>query len=297
LPSHLLANLLRPITTRLPRGKHILLNLAGAAGTDDRAWKNVPRRHRVFFDKHLQAFIAADLGQWQSRWHFYDGEYGEKDIPLLLRRFLRPGDTFIDIGANFGIHTILGAKLIGDSGRAFAFEPNPQSYDVLKAHLTINGIRNTTAFQIGLGDEAGEFTLAGDESALGAFTLRPIEAGVHLKVQVKRLDDVIDPSQLQNRTLIKVDTEGFEHRVLRGAARLLVYPNLAIVSEVTDAWLRRTGSSAEELISFMKSMGFNVYDIVTRWAGFKLKLDLEPFSSLAGREQCDLFFMKEQFLR
>ena len=291
-----LCELVRPITTRLPRGKHVLLRFAGGEDVNDTDWRSAPNRHRVFFDKNLGAYIAVDLAQWQSRWHYYDGAYGEKDVPLLIRRFMRPGDTFIDIGANYGIHTLLGAKLVGDAGKVFAFEPNPDSYDRTKAHLTINGIRNTTVYQMGLGDAPGELQLSGGDKNTGEFTLRPVPGATHqFKVQINRLDDVISPDQLQNRTLIKIDTEGFEHHVLRGMDQILTYPNLAIICEVTDQWLRQTGSSAQQLIDFLTSKGFKPHTLHLSWSGLTHVLDIRPMTTLPTDVQYDVFFTRDGF--
>src|SRR5690606_34921798 len=66
----------------------------------------------------------------------------EPVVVSIMRRVLRPGDTFIDGGANLGILTLIGSRLVGPSGRVYAFEPQAAAAERVRAHLTMNGITN-----------------------------------------------------------------------------------------------------------------------------------------------------------
>lgn len=145
----------------------------------------------------------------------------EPDVQLQLVNRLRPGAIAIDVGANYGIHTLLMAKLVGESGAVIAFEPSPDLFSELETNLQRNGLRNVTVMQMAVSDSAGdaEFYL-GDSSATGR--LRSLEStpaedrGPTIKVTATSLDLLASKGDIPLPDLIKIDVEGAESRVLEG---------------------------------------------------------------------------------
>ena len=136
------------------------------------------------------------------------------------------------------------ATRLKDRGRVLAFEPNPETLEVLRAHLAINRIENCQVHNVGLADADGTLTLnVVDEHHSGtcSFLADGSETRGHL-VPVRRLDDMVGSIPTQERVLVKIETEGYEYQVLKGMERLLDHPNLVLVCEVTDTWLRRIGA-------------------------------------------------------
>src|SRR6187549_2304802 len=99
----IMPDLLSPFIRLLPKGAGQVVNFL--AGKDPQQWQNHTRRHRVFFDRSLGARVSTDLAEWFGRLHYYAGRYYDLDIPHVIRANLQPGDTFIDIGAHYGMHT------------------------------------------------------------------------------------------------------------------------------------------------------------------------------------------------
>ncbi|MGH7177001.1 MAG: hypothetical protein ACREJC_06460, partial [Tepidisphaeraceae bacterium] len=82
------------------------------------------------------------------------------------------------------------------------------------------------------------------------------------------------------------------HRVIRGLRRTLAGPRVAVFVEITDEWLRQAGSSAQELIEDMKSMGFTAHSVHTRFSTFSASVEVKPIAHPPADWQYDLFFTK-----
>lgn len=141
-----------------------------------------------------------------------------------FKSILRPGDTAIDIGANVGWYTTLFAELVGPSGTVIAFEPNDTAFQLLAR--SVRSYKNMRAFRLAVADRSGEAELHIPTKAEGWFaSLGDIEASrgttVSRPCTLTTLDSFIADNSARRVTAIKVDTEGFEREVLRGARGLL----------------------------------------------------------------------------
>jgi FkbM family methyltransferase len=158
------------------------------------------------------------------------GEWTESEISV-LRQLLRPGDNVVDIGANIGSHTVALAKAIQPSGRVLAFEPQPKLFQLLASNVTVNGLTNVRLFHAGCGS-ADEIIRIPDinyraNTNYGAIKLNSLRERVESdtstlqhahEVPVRALDGLINLPQLR---LIKIDVEGMEPDVIRGAEQTI----------------------------------------------------------------------------
>ena len=292
---------LRPLLARLPRGwgaayRWILGPVGSTYRGDDFFKAHLRRRHRVFYDRHLRCRVLADLGDAGSRSHYILGRYYDTLVPLLIRRVLGPADTFVDVGANRGVHTLFAARHLVE-GRVVAYAPNPQTCEILRTHLSLNGLRNVEAHNLGLGDRDGtlDLQLFGDDAPSGCSFIDKGESAVKqvFSVPVRRLDELLPRELFAGRTLVKIDTEGFDHNVVRGMGALLDHERLVISAEFQDAWLRRAGSSAAALFEDLVGRGFRAYLPRLTFRGVRETLCLEPISRAPDRDgQYDLVFGK-----
>lgn len=293
----LASSICRPLIVRLPRGQHFAYRwICGDGRKYDRVWRKSAQRHRIFYDRWANAFVYADLGDWAGRKHYFCGRYRDVANLLLVQRFLNAGDTYIDVGANYGLYSLCACAQVGRIGRVFAFEPNGHPAAVLNALLRLNGFTNCVVHNVALGSESTHLVLAGADDHTGTYNLRNDGSGDQrrqLPVEVRRGDELLQETDLVGRVLMKIDTEGFEERVLTGMVKLLQYPRLAISIEVTDSWLQRLGSSARELFDRLLSAGFRAFlpsvDLRSR------RLEITSISGPADQYQYDVFFSKEGF--
>ena len=295
-------NLMRPAMRLAPRGAIRLLTVLGGGRQNDTDWNALARRYRVFYDRSLRATVIADLRDWGGRWHYYPGTYYDPLSQAIIRKYLTSGGVYIDIGANVGIHTLLASRVVGDQGWVYAFEPAPRTFAFLSAHLAMNGCKNVTATQCALTDEAGVAELACPHDHLGTATLRraPCEVSAYDKVVVATTtgDEVLGEIDLnlgsRSRVVVKIDVEGYEHRVVHGMRSFLSQSDRIVVSmEITPAWLIQAGSSKERLLAEMQALGFEAYvpRLIWRWGMFRPVMKLFP-GVPEGFEQIDVLFAK-----
>jgi FkbM family methyltransferase len=228
------------------------------------------------------------LDDWMERFAYYVGCYYEIDATATLLRLLRKGDCFIDVGANLGFLALTASRVVGREGRILAFEPNVVLADRMNQTLLNTKIDNVFVNTHALGDEEGEATLHID-SHPGTASLRNVAAS-GTKVKVVRGDRFVNELAEDTWTLVKLDVEGYELRVLRGFQSLIKRPKTAFLVEVTDAWLREAGGSAKELFEVMIGNEFRSYvPRLTPWSNYELQPIEGP---LNGRHQYDVIFLR-----
>lgn len=158
----------------------------------------------------------------------------------LIHRLLRPGDVYVDAGANVGYYTVLAARIVGPSGHVYALEPAPSSFRSLRNHLRINGCEdNVTAIPAAAGAEVGRATLTGPPSGHDiSSSLRPRDGEtLATDVDVLPLGVVIAPEHRGRLKLVKIDVEGHEDAVLDGLEPLIadgVRPALIVELHTTQ---------------------------------------------------------------
>jgi len=179
----------------------------------------------------------------------------EVDKMDAVRKLLKPGSTFIDVGANVGDYTLLAASLVGDSGHVVCFEPEPQNRHWLQRSIDINGYRNIDVFPVALSDSNGQASLYLGETA-GYHTLIPgqseRQAGT-ITVTTRTLDSYLQELGRERVDMMKIDVEGAELQVLRGSrATLEKNPNMILFLEIHPGM----GVDPVEVRSFLGQFGF-----------------------------------------
>jgi FkbM family methyltransferase len=130
---------------------------------------------------------------------------------------VKRGDVVFDVGAHVGFYTLLASSLVGETGKVFAFEPLPRNLGYLEKHLHLNAVRNTVLFKAAVSDSTGEVHFREAPShAMGQ-----INAEGSLVVPCVSLDDLCAQKAIPLPDLVKIDVEGAEARVLRGAENIL----------------------------------------------------------------------------
>jgi FkbM family methyltransferase len=207
--------------------------------------------------------IAFDGGSYIGRFLDYRGIY-EEGVIRKLASLLSPGMGFVDVGANIGLHCLVAAHKVGASGRVLALEPQRLVYERLKANIVLNGLSQVTALNIAVGVTESELTLyqlsdANDGLATLALTADE-RSSSHETVHVVRLDSLINSvfgDALPD--VIKIDVEGAELEVLRGATNAFTrsQPNYVFV-ECIERHLNRFNATSGMLIRWLADAGFQV---------------------------------------
>ncbi|MEK7451566.1 MAG: FkbM family methyltransferase [Patescibacteria group bacterium] len=186
---------------------------------------------------------------------YWLGSYENEKVKI-FKKFVKKGRVVFDIGANVGYYSLLAANLVGPSGKVFAFEPLRSNFEHLKKNADINFYRNIFPFEVAVSDKSG--------SALLAFT-SSLQSGLaengNIKVKTIGLDDWVDGGNLLMPDLLKIDVEGAELSVLKGALNILKKYHPIIFLSVHSSELHRLCS--EILLSLgYKLSPIGSYDIL-----------------------------------
>lgn len=183
----------------------------------------------------------------------------------ILKTIIKPGDVVIDIGAYVdGWYTLLAAKLTGNKGHVYTFEPHPIYYQRLKENVRLNRLTNVTLERLGIFNKNGssvfyeaQFGSSIIKSQVVAMTkIKPKE----ITIKTTTLDSYVKAKNIHHVSLIKIDVEGAEMFVLEGGNRLLRSKNAPdLVVEVFDKQLRHGGSSELKLLSYLKRLGYTPF--------------------------------------
>jgi FkbM family methyltransferase len=183
----------------------------------------------------------------------------ERSTTAAVRKMLRAGDTFLDVGANMGYFTLLAARLVGATGRVVAVEPSPWVANRLRSTLSRNAISQATLYEVGLSDQQGHLLLPvpppGNHtpSLFDVRTDRP-----KVRIEVVTLDEAIDAwFGATPVSLMKVDIEGAELGLLRGGQQILRAGRIQrVLIEENDEWLGKAGGSVAVLRGLLEAAGF-----------------------------------------
>lgn len=206
----------------------------------------------------------------------------ELDTVRILRRLLKPGHHFVDVGANIGYFTMLAARLVGPTGRVDALEPDPINRQRFRDNICANKLEDRVRLHcVAASDHAGEITLyhptANSSEAnhgMATFYRALVPESQACIVPTARLDELID----RVPDLIKMDIEGAELQAIEGAVKLLAAPNPpALVIEHNPASCAAAGYKPSDL--FKKLLEIQPKYRV-QWIGLRL-------SSIATPEQLD----------
>jgi FkbM family methyltransferase len=197
----------------------------------------------------------------------------------VVSEFLKPGDTFIDVGAHIGWFTTIASRRVGADGAIIACEPYPPNAAALKRNLALNNVQNVRLVEMALGSEPGELSL-GQGTDSGSITALDWGQGERTTAAMTTLDKVA--AEVPAVTLLKMDVEGWEPHVLRGGTATLRRTK-NVLFEVNKPALKSAGSSADELYSLLREAGFTTFAPVAQHGLRRLLPNDQLFNVLAGK--------------
>ncbi len=194
-------------------------------------------------DKYIGELIAST------------GQYEPFESELLIKN-IKDGDIVIDVGANIGYYTLLFAKKVGENGKVYAFEPDPVSFAILEKNIKDNKLRNVEVFNIALSDKRENLPLFISAENLGDHRLYDDHKAKRKKTTVtaNTLDLFFTDKELEKNkvSLIKIDTQGYEPYVIKGAQELIKNQKPALFFEYWVYGYKQSGGNYKEMITFLE---------------------------------------------
>lgn len=235
-------------------------------------------RARKLLKRVLMPLLNERTYRWfqcaAMAWDIRRGTWQEPEMELLPYA-LRAGESAVDVGANYGVYSYRMSKLLGPSGKVYAFEPVPYTYETLRMTTKILGVRNVEIVPKGLSDRAGKITFelpvqtsgapaAGLAHIAGRNNDRPgkesqirYPGSKMVEGEVIRLDDYL-PSGV-DIPLVKCDIEGAELMAFRGAAATIDRCLPTVICEINPWYLEGFGLRVDDVTQFFFTRGYRLY--------------------------------------
>jgi FkbM family methyltransferase len=171
-----------------------------------------------------------------------------------LRSTLRPGQTFVDVGAHVGYFSVLASRLVGPTGAVIAVEPESRNLDLLRRNLARNDCTNSLVVPFAAHSMRAWMSLALDQENRGGHRLVRLGAA-RTRVRCVRLDDVLPP----NVDVVKIDAQGYDHDIVEGLERTLATnPQLIVIVELSAKELGRRRVDPGWVLARYESLGFDL---------------------------------------
>lgn len=213
---------------------------------------------------HTNLLIRLRVHSWVERKIISTGYY-EREMDHFFTRSLREGMVAIDVGANIGCHTLVMASAVGSSGKVVAFEPFPKMAKRLKENILLNRLENIVIREECLGEAKGELELfvpSNSEYNQAVASLHQEnlpEGSESIKAQITTLDAVRDDLALERVDLIKVDVEGHEYQVFKGAEKTIEKFQPSIIFEFSERQWKNAGYDARVVESWLSERGYELH--------------------------------------
>jgi FkbM family methyltransferase len=197
----------------------------------------------------------------------------------LLIKKIKKGMTIFDVGANIGSTTLNFAKKVGSDGKVFSFEPDPLNYSIALKNISLNKFSCITLFNLGLGsikETASLYNVNENNRGMLRILDKAGEPNNFSKstIEIYTIDQIMTEKKISRPDIIKIDVEGYELRVLKGAEKTLKEYMPILFIELDDNNLREQKSSALALIQYVRSLGYVIVDaskdlLINEFTNFK----------------------------
>jgi len=192
------------------------------------------------------------------------GSY-EPETSALIRKLLRPGQIFVDVGAHIGHFVLVGARVVGPTGRVYAFEPAPANFGLLAKNVEVNGYRDSvTMIPLAVSDISGTCPLFVSTADSMWHTILPTWGGNTIEVPTTSLDGFFEQQGWPPIDLIKMDIEGAEKTALKGMETLSRQnPGLKLIVEFASGNIP-PADDPEDVFQVIRNLGFVRMSIIAR---------------------------------
>lgn len=206
----------------------------------------------------------------------------------LMEKIVKPGMTVFDLGANFGWFTLVLSRLVGKSGKVYAFEADPSLVKTLRENVKINNFSNVLIQPLAVSNKTGISKFSLNESYDTRSQLDSISPSKDtVDVKITSLDEFSVLEKLKKVDFIKMDIEGSEPKALQGMKKIISEnPQLKIITEFNQNAMLAVGSSPEDLIDFLLDVGFIIEEIDEKKPGKLIKINKEK---LLEKKVCNCY--------
>ena len=227
----------------------------------------------------------------------------EKSEIYFFKKYCRGDMTFVDIGGNVGLYSALALHTLADTGRIVTLEPHPESFALLSKNIATNQLERGAAnapqialFQMAASAESGtqQLALNPENKADNRLSEAPDE-WESIPIQAKSMDELLPEQHITEVNFVKMDVQGYEHRILNGFMESLRRSEKAII--MTEFWpqgINSTGGNARGYLQDLSDLGFTLYELKEKPLGQIIPLENWDalIKRLHGRKYTNLIAVK-----
>ena len=201
---------------------------------------------------------------WEERTIYSYGTY-EAGTIFVMENCLRPGDVFIDVGGNIGFMSLAASKFVGNKGHVYSFEPEPETFAILKNNIEINELKNISASNLALGSAKEKATIYSDvDKNKGEASLiknQSNNAQKESEISIETLDNFATTNDISNIRMIKIDVQGWELEVLKGANNIFTKPNAPIICIEYSKWHKVQNGELLDIYNYITSNDYMIFKL------------------------------------
>ena len=253
----------------------------------------------------LSMLFTIDRGYYKIKFYPTTGSVTLFAMPAFRQEddafyisYLKKDDIVVDVGANIGTEALLSASLVKEDGKVYTFEPNPRIYKYLLKNIKLNGFHNIEPFCTAIGDENSivELTDLRNED-MNHIIVDKSDNIRTVKTKLSRLEDLV-PATIKRINLLKIDTEGYELFVLKGAGNLLEKTD-CIYYESWEQLYNQFGYKTQDILLYLKDRDFKIYRVVGKETICEIKnIDnyvSSKFENLIAVKDVDAFTKRTEY--
>lgn len=242
-------------------------------------------RQNSFFLKFYPSSMSRVL--WVDQYLSQESYTQEQQF---FKRYLRPNDVVVDVGANIGFFSLIFSVLVGKYGKVYAIEAHPRIYKYLQGNIALNRAENVHTFNVALGNRSGVVSFSNDKSDDRNFITTD---GSGITAPIRKLDEL----EIENESisLLKIDVEGYEKFVIEGGENLLQKVQCVYFESIEENFLK-FGYVLDDLISLLTGHGFQILAVQGNkvWSILS-KQYLQSCRDLAAVREIDAFLERTNF--
>ena len=208
--------------------------------------------HKIFLPRADIGDISHDISLFNT--------WGEKNEVNIFKNEIKKGNVVLDIGAHVGYYALLAAKLVGENGKVYAFEPDPRNFECLKKNVEQNGYKNVVCLNKAVSNRTGKTKLFFSEETDNSQIVNRKDGKKSVTVDVTTLDNFFE-NKNPRADFIKIDVEGAEGLALEGMTNLIKKnKNLKILTEFFPDRLK-FNIGAKKYLEILEKYRFEFYDV------------------------------------
>lgn len=256
--------------------------------SDNLKWNNLFKEQEKFvlkISKTLQIYLYKD--SILSRF-IHKGNFEEQELAFMLSN-INEGDTFIDIGANIGLFSLLAAEKVGTTGNVISFEPFPNTFKRLTDNIELNALKNIDAKNIGLSDKDDVLKFYYSDTGFDAWnSFAPTNdkrLRKEISIGVSTLDKELENTDKSKVKFVKIDVEGWEKYVIMGGTQFFAEYSPIVMVEFTEENTLNAGYFVNEIFGLLENLGYEWYRIDGQNLVKEIKRTHYPYDNLIAKKK------------